>query len=73
MPNILIVEDEPRIASFIEKGLRSQGFTTTIVTDGLYVLDVMQSGTFDLLILDLGLPGKDDWEKHAPGFCSGTC
>jgi len=62
MPNILIVEDEPRIASFIEKGLRSQGFTTTIVTDGLYVLDVIQSGTFDLLILDLGLPGKDGFQ-----------
>ncbi|WP_392479544.1 response regulator transcription factor [Nostoc sp. C110] len=62
MPNILIVEDEPRIASFIQKGLRSQGFTTTILTDGLYVLDVMQSGTFDLLILDLGLPGKDGFQ-----------
>ncbi|MBE8997892.1 response regulator transcription factor [Nostoc sp. LEGE 12447] len=62
MPNILIVEDEPRIASFIQKGLRSQGFTTTILTDGLYVLDVIQSGTFDLLILDLGLPGKDGFQ-----------
>lgn len=62
MPNILIVEDEPRIASFIEKGLRSQGFTTTILTDGLYVLDVIQSATFDLLILDLGLPGKDGFQ-----------
>ncbi|HYX19191.1 MAG TPA: response regulator transcription factor [Nostoc sp.] len=62
MPNILIVEDEPRIASFIEKGLRSQGFTTTIVTDGLYVLDVIQIGSFDLLILDLGLPGKDGFK-----------
>ncbi|MBD0387004.1 MAG: response regulator transcription factor [Nostoc sp. C3-bin3] len=62
MPNILIVEDEPRIASFIEKGLRSQGFITTIVTDGLYVLDVLQSATFDLLILDLGLPGKDGFQ-----------
>ncbi|AFZ25403.1 response regulator with CheY-like receiver domain and winged-helix DNA-binding domain [Cylindrospermum stagnale PCC 7417] len=62
MPNILIVEDEPRIASFIQKGLRSQGFTTTIVTDGLYVLDVIQSSTFDLLILDLRLPGKDGFK-----------
>ncbi|GAX37726.1 response regulator transcription factor [Nodularia sp. NIES-3585] len=62
MPNILIVEDEPRIASFIQKGLRSQGFTTTIVTDGQYVLDVLQSGTFDLLILDLRLPGKDGFQ-----------
>ncbi|MFQ4142598.1 response regulator transcription factor [Chlorogloeopsis sp. ULAP02] len=62
MPNILIAEDEPRIASFIEKGLRSQGFTTTIVADGLHIVDVAQSGTFDLLILDLGLPGKDGFQ-----------
>jgi DNA-binding response OmpR family regulator len=62
MPNILIAEDEPRIASFIEKGLRSQGFTTAVVGDGLYVLDLAQSGTFDLLILDLGLPGKDGFQ-----------
>ncbi|MGJ5628501.1 response regulator transcription factor [Nostoc sp. CALU 1950] len=62
MANILIAEDEPRIASFIEKGLRSQGFTTTTVTDGLYVLDIAHSGSFDLLILDLGLPGKDGFQ-----------
>ncbi|MBN3882331.1 MAG: response regulator transcription factor [Nostoc sp.] len=62
MPNILIAEDEPRIASFIEKGLRSQGFTTTTVTDGLHVLDIAQNGIFDLLILDLGLPGKDGFQ-----------
>jgi DNA-binding response OmpR family regulator len=62
MPNILIAEDEPRIASFVQKGLRSQGFTTTVVTDGLYVIDVLHSGTFDLLILDLGLPGKDGFQ-----------
>ncbi|MBE9052391.1 response regulator transcription factor [Nostocales cyanobacterium LEGE 11386] len=62
MPNILIVEDEPRIASFIQKGLRSQGFTTTIVTDGQYVLDIVQNGSFDLLILDLRLPSKDGFQ-----------
>jgi DNA-binding response OmpR family regulator len=62
MPNILIVEDEIRIASFIQKGLRSQGFTTTVVTDGQNVLDVVASGTFDLLILDLGLPSKDGFQ-----------
>jgi DNA-binding response OmpR family regulator len=33
MNRILIVEDEPRIASFIEKGLRSKGFSTTIALD----------------------------------------
>ena len=34
MNRILIVEDEPRLASFLEKGLRANGFTTTTVHDG---------------------------------------
>lgn len=42
--------------------MRSQGFTTAAVTDGLHVLELAQNGTFDLLILDLGLPGKDGFQ-----------
>jgi DNA-binding response OmpR family regulator len=56
---ILIAEDEERIASFIEKGLRASGFTTTVVADGAQAIALARSGEFDLLILDLGLPGKD--------------
>ncbi len=59
MLNILIAEDEARISSFVEKGLRSQGYQTTVVVDGLEVCDLIQNSDFDLLILDLGLPGKD--------------
>jgi two-component system, OmpR family, copper resistance phosphate regulon response regulator CusR len=59
MSRILIAEDERRIASFLEKGLRANGFTTEIVADGNEALDLASSGRFDLLILDLGLPGKD--------------
>jgi two-component system, OmpR family, copper resistance phosphate regulon response regulator CusR len=56
---ILIAEDEARIASFVEKGLRANGFTTTITGDGRDALDLADSGDFDLLILDVGLPGRD--------------
>jgi len=56
---ILIVEDEPRIASFIEKGLRAEGFTPTVVGDGVSGLDYVVSGEFDLAILDIGLPTMD--------------
>jgi DNA-binding response OmpR family regulator len=56
---ILIVEDEPRIASFVEKGLRSEGYTPTVVADGVTGLDYAVSGEFDLAILDIGLPGMD--------------
>lgn len=62
MSQILIVEDEPRIASFIEKGLKSHGFITTVATDAQKALSLGLSGMFELLILDLGLPGKDGFE-----------
>jgi DNA-binding response OmpR family regulator len=56
---ILIAEDEPRLASFLEKGLRSNGFTTTVVADGVSASAMARDDRFDLLILDLGLPGRD--------------
>ena len=59
MSRILIAEDEARLASFLEKGLRASGFTTTIVGDGPTASAVANDDDFDLLILDLGLPGKD--------------
>ena len=59
MSRILIAEDEARIASFLEKGLRANGFTTSVAADGRDVVALAASGRYDLLILDLGLPGKD--------------
>jgi DNA-binding response OmpR family regulator len=56
---ILIAEDEARLASFLEKGLRASGFTTTIVGDGIAAESLASGDDFDLLILDLSLPGKD--------------
>ena len=59
MSRILIAEDESRIASFLEKGLRANGFTTVVASEGPQALQLASSGEFDLLILDLGLPGID--------------
>jgi DNA-binding response OmpR family regulator len=56
---VLIVEDEPRLASFLEKGLRANGFVTTVVGDGDRAASVARDEDFDLLILDVGLPGRD--------------
>jgi DNA-binding response OmpR family regulator len=56
---ILIAEDEGKIASFLEKGLSSNGFVTTTVADGESAYQFARSGQFDLLILDLGLPLRD--------------
>lgn len=65
MSRILIAEDEPRIAAFIERGLRAQGYTTSTVDDGHAALDLAASGEFDLLILDIGLPGRDGFSVLA--------
>lgn len=59
MSRILIAEDENRIASFLQKGLKSHGFTTSVAHDGEEALEMALSDEFDLLILDLGLPGRD--------------
>jgi DNA-binding response OmpR family regulator len=56
---VLIAEDEPRLSSFLEKGLRANGFVTTVVEDGAKAALMAQDDQFDLLVLDLGLPGKD--------------
>ncbi|MBF2005685.1 MAG: response regulator [Chlorogloeopsis fritschii C42_A2020_084] len=59
MTKILIAEDEPRIASFLEKGLQANGYSTAIAKDGCEAVLLTQQDNFDLLILDLHLPGKD--------------
>lgn len=59
---ILIVEDETRIASFLEKGLQKQGFKTILAEDGLQALHIASHEKIDLLLLDLGLPLKSGWE-----------
>ncbi|NCD20507.1 MAG: response regulator transcription factor, partial [Actinobacteria bacterium] len=52
-------EDESRIATFLERGLTAQGFATTLVADGASAHDYASSGSFDLLLLDIGLPMMD--------------
>ena len=61
MNRILIVEDEDRIASFVSKGLKAEGFTPTVVRDGVTGLDYALTGEFDLIVLDIGLPGMDGY------------
>jgi DNA-binding response OmpR family regulator len=62
MSRILVAEDDVRISAFLEKGLRSAGFTPTTVRDGQAALDLAESGEFDLLVLDIGLPVLDGFE-----------
>lgn len=62
MSSILVVEDEARIAAFVAKGLKSEGYTVTVVSDGITGLDYALTGDFDLVILDIGLPELNGFE-----------
>ena len=56
--HILVVEDDPRIVSFIRKGLAAEGYATSTAADGRIAEEMLRhrSADFDLVLLDLGLP-----------------
>lgn len=58
MSRILIIEDEDRIASFIKSGLESHGYQVDVVNDGVEALHWAKYSSPDLILLDIGLPGK---------------
>jgi DNA-binding response OmpR family regulator len=62
MTKILIVEDEPRIASFVSRGLEAAGYETVVVEDGADALAAALRGDADLVLLDVGLPTMDGFE-----------
>jgi DNA-binding response OmpR family regulator len=59
---ILVVEDEPKVASFVKRGLEENGFSCEIAFDGLMGKRMFDAGNFDLVILDLNLPYKNGIE-----------
>lgn len=59
---ILVVEDEAAIADFLERGLEAEGYSVTVASEGPDGLIEARSGQFDLLILDLMLPGMSGIE-----------
>lgn len=62
MASILLVEDADRIASFVVKGLQAHGFECARVNSGEEALKLISVADFDLVILDIGLPGIDGFE-----------
>ena len=62
MPRILIVEDEPAIAFGLETDLEREGYGVTIATTGDEGLRLADSGAFDLVLLDVMLPGMDGFD-----------
>jgi DNA-binding response OmpR family regulator len=55
--NLLVVEDEARVADFIQRGLKAEGWIVTVAADGETGLNVIERDNFDAIVLDLILPG----------------
>ncbi|MGV5161512.1 heavy metal response regulator transcription factor [Pseudomonas aeruginosa] len=59
---LLIVEDEPRIGQYLRQGLAEAGFAVDLSDDGNEGEQLALGGDYDLLILDVMLPGRDGWQ-----------
>ncbi len=59
---LLIVEDEVKTANFLNKGLNEAGFLVSVAADGEEGLRLIETGVFDLIVLDIMLPGMDGWD-----------
>jgi DNA-binding response OmpR family regulator len=62
MTRILVVEDEPGIALALEDDLTLEGYAVTIVADGVKALALAREAAFDVIVLDVMLPGKDGFD-----------
>lgn len=62
---VLVVEDERRLAEYLRKGLTESGYVVDVALDGVDGLHFSIEGTYDLIVLDVMLPGKDGFEVLA--------
>ncbi len=62
MIRILIVDDEKPICDLIEMNLSAAGYSCVAVQDGLAAIDAVEKNTFDLVLLDIMLPGADGYD-----------
>src|SRR5215207_9107973 len=59
---LLVVEDEPKTAQYLQKGLSENGFVVDIAPDGVDGLHLALCTDYDLVVLDVMLPGMDGWQ-----------
>jgi DNA-binding response OmpR family regulator len=60
--NILLIEDEPKLASALQEGLQAERYDVSIARSGEEGFYLLYSGTFDLVLLDVMLPGRTGYE-----------
>ncbi len=59
---VLLVDDEPRLVEALQRGLEAQGFTVETAADGITGQALAESGTYDVIVLDVMMPGRDGLE-----------
>ena len=62
-PRVLVVDDDPKIQAVLRRGLGLEGFRVELAGDGREALGQLQRGEFDLVVLDVLLPGVDGIER----------
>jgi two-component system OmpR family response regulator len=75
---VLVIEDDPSISAFLEKGLREAGFAVDVAANGIGGEQSVRNGGYDVVLLDLMLPQKSglsvlrslrDHGQHVPVIC----
>jgi two-component system, OmpR family, alkaline phosphatase synthesis response regulator PhoP len=60
--SILVVDDDPEIVTMLSMRLGKRGYQVTTAADGNKALEVAKNGKFDIVLLDVMMPGKSGWE-----------
>src|ERR1700694_2093355 len=60
--SILVIEDDPKTGAYLKKGLRESGYVVDLARNGVDGLHMALENAYDLVVLDVMLPGKDGWE-----------
>ena len=68
---LLIVEDEPKTAAYLKKGLSENGFVADLAHDGDQAIGFAERSNYDLIVLDIMLPRRDGWSVLAHLRASG--
>ena len=62
---VLLVEDDRKIANAVRRGLQAEGFTVEVASDGLEGRWLATEGSYDLIVLDIMLPGRNGFQVCA--------